>query len=107
MDLHTLHALTAAQAMPRSDLRVLSFLGALGPLTAHRLAEAIGTGQPYLAIRLLRLFEAGLVVKCQVSSRPEVALVRAGWRLAPDVDVALEAMAGEYDTTVVDAMVAR
>ena len=107
MDLHTLHALTAAQAMPRSDLRVLTLLGTLGPLTAQRLAESMGVSQPYVARRLLRLFDIGLIVRCDVSNRPDVAVVRAGWRLGPDADLVLENMVGEYDTTVVDSMVAR
>ena len=99
MDSRTLNALTAAQALPRADLRVLAFLGALGGLTQSRLSEGIGVGEPYLAIRLLRLFEAGLIEKCQVSSRRDAAVIRAGWRLSPDADFALETIAGEYDTT--------
>jgi len=106
MDSRKVSGLTAALAMPAVDLKILSLLGQLGPLTTLRLAEGAATTEAYLAIRLLRLLDGGLIVRCQVMSRPGADPVRPGWQIAPEADAALEKLASGFEITI-DAMVAR
>jgi|ERR1035438_6312768 DNA-binding Lrp family transcriptional regulator len=103
----TVTALRAAIYMCPADLKILTFLGTLGPLTAARLAEALDVNTTYVAQRVLILLERGLIERTDVAIRPSASVVRPGYRITDNFQTNLAALAEGFDTSVIDAMTAR
>jgi DNA-binding Lrp family transcriptional regulator len=103
----TVTALRAAIYMCPADLKILTFLGTLGPLTAARLAEALDVNTTYVAQRVLIMLERGLIEKTEVGVRSDSLVVRPGYRITDNFETNLAALAEGFDTSVIDAMIAR